>query len=130
MLGDSATILDTMPQRLQDQLFAGRTRANCYFCFYQRVAEWAWLHDVHPDLFAAARELEIEVGGADRREKAYTWRRGESLEQFALRVDEVIERRAREVTNYIIERHLQLDLFDDAPRDDLDYTSCGVFCGK
>ena len=31
-----------------------RTRSGCYFCFYQRKAEWVGLAERHPDLFARA----------------------------------------------------------------------------
>ena len=35
-----------------------RTRSGCYFCFYQRKAEWIGLADRHPDLFERAIAIE------------------------------------------------------------------------
>jgi 3'-phosphoadenosine 5'-phosphosulfate sulfotransferase (PAPS reductase)/FAD synthetase len=46
------------------QLFSGRSRANCYFCFFQRLAEFLWLYEVHPDYFERARAFETS---------GYTW---------------------------------------------------------
>ena len=38
-----------------------RTRSGCYFCFYQRKAEWVGLADRHPDLFERAVAIEQKV---------------------------------------------------------------------
>ena len=35
-----------------------RTRSGCYFCFYQRKAEWIGLAERHPDLFERAVAIE------------------------------------------------------------------------
>ena len=45
-----------------------RTRSGCYFCFYQRKAEWVGLADRHPDLWDRAVAIEQKVmkdAGAD-----------------------------------------------------------------
>ena len=41
--------------------YAWRTRSGCYFCFYQRKAEWIGLADVHPELFDRAVAIEQKV---------------------------------------------------------------------
>ena len=33
------------------EYYKWRTRSGCYFCFYQRKAEWVGLMENHPDLF-------------------------------------------------------------------------------
>lgn len=68
-----------------------RTRSGCYFCFYQRKAEWVGLLEKHPDLYEAAKEYEkFDPETGDR----YTWTQKESLEELASpeRVAEIKER--------------------------------------
>jgi 3'-phosphoadenosine 5'-phosphosulfate sulfotransferase (PAPS reductase)/FAD synthetase len=57
-----------------------RTRSGCYFCFFQRRAEWVGLLERYPEKFQEAMTYEKfnEVTG-DR----YTWVKGESLEELA-----------------------------------------------
>ncbi|WP_419919073.1 phosphoadenosine phosphosulfate reductase family protein [Candidatus Poriferisocius sp.] len=81
-----------------------RTRSGCYFCFYQRKAEWIGLADRHPDLFERAVAIEQKVlkdagvnGDADFGEQAmqgrqYTWSGGETLVQLRARRAEILER--------------------------------------
>ena len=81
-----------------------RTRSGCYFCFYQRKAEWIGLAERHPDLFDRAVSIEQKVlldagvdNDADFRERAmtgrqYTWSGGETLVQLRSRRDEILER--------------------------------------
>ena len=38
-----------------------RTRSGCYFCFFQRKAEWVGLAERHPDLFERAKAIEKKV---------------------------------------------------------------------
>ena len=54
-----------------------RTRSGCYFCFYQRKAEWIGLAERHPELFERAVAIEQKVlqdagvaGDADFRDRA------------------------------------------------------------
>ncbi len=56
-----------------------RTRSGCYFCFFQRKAEWAGLKERHPDLYEQAKTYEKfdEATG-----KQYTWSQSESLIQL------------------------------------------------
>ena len=81
-----------------------RTRSGCYFCFYQRKAEWIGLSERHPDLFERAVAIEQKVltdagvnGDADFGDRAmrgrqYTWSGGETLVQLRSRRDEIVER--------------------------------------
>lgn len=81
-----------------------RTRSGCYFCFFQRKAEWIGLSDKHPDLFERAVAIEQKVltdagvsGDADFGDRAmrgrqYTWSGGETLVQLRSRRDQILER--------------------------------------
>lgn len=57
-----------------------RTRSGCYFCFFQRKAEWVGLKERHPDLFEKAKEYE-KVD--EERGVRFTWSHSESLEELA-----------------------------------------------
>ena len=35
-----------------------RTRSGCYFCFFQRRAEWVGFKEKHPELYEAAKKYE------------------------------------------------------------------------
>lgn len=68
-----------------------RTRSGCYFCFFQRKAEWVGLKERHPDLFAKAKAYEkIDPVTGVR----YTWNQSESLEELA-EPDRVAEIKAK-----------------------------------
>ena len=81
-----------------------RTRSGCYFCFYQRKAEWIGLAERHPELFDRAVAIEQKVlrdagvdGDADfgnqaMRGRQYTWSGGETLPELISRRDEILER--------------------------------------
>ena len=83
-----------------------RTRSGCYFCFYQRKAEWIGLAERHPELFDRAVAIERKVlrdagvdGDADFGERAmrgrpYTWSAGETLPALLARRDEILQRHA------------------------------------
>jgi len=71
-----------------------RTRSGCYFCFFQRKAEWAGLLERHPDLFEKAKEYEkIDESLGVR----YTWSQSESLAELAdpRRIVEIKEKHER-----------------------------------
>lgn len=101
-------------------LFSGRTRANCTFCFFQRLYEFVWLAEAHPDLFDEAASFETED---------YTWRDGFALPDLLSRRDEVLDRRAREVARMVKER-LSGGRLADRGDTMLAATSCGLLCGK
>ncbi|MYG81081.1 MAG: phosphoadenosine phosphosulfate reductase family protein [Gemmatimonadetes bacterium] len=81
-----------------------RTRSGCYFCFYQRKAEWIGLADRHPELFERAVAIERKMlqdagvsGHADFRNRAmrgrqYTWSGGETLPELRRRKAEILVR--------------------------------------
>jgi hypothetical protein len=107
-------------------LFAGRSRTNCYHCFYQRLYEWIWLLVTHEELFWKASEIEKKTGGDD-----FTWNSKYSLKQLADRKDEIIDKRANKVAK-MVSRIYQHDLFEKPLIEQtlMDRTSCGMFCGK
>lgn len=86
------------------EYYEWRTRSGCYFCFYQRKAEWVGLADRHPELFDRAVAIEQKVlleagtsGEADFSGRAmkgrqYTWSGGETLVQLRSRRDEILAR--------------------------------------
>ena len=81
-----------------------RTRSGCYFCFYQRKAEWIGLADRHPELFEQAIAIEQKVlyqAGVDShadfksramRGRQYTWSGGETLTDLRARREEILRR--------------------------------------
>jgi len=71
-----------------------RSRSGCYFCFFQRKAEWAGLLERHPDLFKKAMEYEEPLAEGL---PAFTWDSAESLEQLSTpeRLEEIRARAAR-----------------------------------
>ena len=81
-----------------------RTRSGCYFCFFQRKAEWIGLSERHPELFERAVAIEQKVltdagvdGNADFGDRAmrgrqYTWSGGETLVQLESRRDQILQR--------------------------------------
>jgi hypothetical protein len=83
-----------------------RTRSGCYFCFYQRKAEWVGLAERHPDLWERAVAIENKVrldAGADgdssygefaMKGRQYTWSGGESLDELLARREEILQRHA------------------------------------
>ena len=81
-----------------------RTRSGCYFCFFQRKAEWVGLSKRHPEMFAKAVAIEQKVmkdAGAEgdksftefgMQGRQYTWSGGETLLELVARQDEIMER--------------------------------------
>lgn len=124
----SVDIRGNIPSYIFDMLFAGRSRGNCFFCFYQRVYELVWLLDVHPDLF-----LEMESYEERDSEKPYHWRHGYPCKKIREKFDYYFEKRVRQVVKWI-KGYLsgaQLSMYEDRGFvDDLQVKSCGLFCGK
>jgi hypothetical protein len=103
-------------------LFSGRSRANCFFCFFQRQYEFLWLFEAHPDLYVKARDMEKEE---------YTFQpnfRLSSLEEKDIR-DKIFNRKVNEVTKYIKGKYQQ-SLFPLEIDTEIALTSCGLLCGK
>ncbi|AEF41277.1 phosphoadenosine phosphosulfate reductase family protein [Hoyosella subflava] len=85
------------------EYYEWRTRSGCYFCFYQRKAEWVGLAERHPELFEKARRIEQKVltdAGVDgdssyedfaMQGRAYTWSQGETLDELIARKEEIVK---------------------------------------
>lgn len=117
-----------------------RTRSGCYFCFYQRKAEWVGLADKHPELWERSVAIEQKVmkdAGADgdasfgkygMRGRQYTWSGGESLPELISRREEIVERH-REALDRNAKRkqnRTAWQVFADALDDDDDAVQCTV----
>lgn len=117
-----------------------RTRSGCYFCFYQRKAEWVGLADKHPDLLKRAIAIESKVrqdAGADgdasfgqyaMKGRQYTWSGGESLPDLIARREEIMDRHnASKVAASKRKKNKTVwDVFGDALEDDDDADQCTV----
>ena len=117
-----------------------RTRSGCYFCFYQRKAEWIGLADRHPDLFERAMAIEKKVlrdagvegdadfGGHAMGGRNYTWSGGESLSQLRARRHEILRKHESAVArSKQVRRNIPLvESLADAFDEDDDTTPCAV----
>lgn len=103
-----------------------RTRSGCYFCFFQRKAEWVGLAERHPDLFAKAVAYEEKVSweATAMQGRHYQWSQGETLPELLARKDEIVvkhhalmERSKRQRKNLPLIEVLSeaLDEDDDTP---------------
>ncbi|HAM43744.1 MAG TPA: phosphoadenosine phosphosulfate reductase [Propionibacteriaceae bacterium] len=102
-----------------------RTRSGCYFCFFQRKAEWVGLLERHPDLFEKAKayeKLDPKTG------VRYTWSQSESLEELERpeRVAEIKENHARALGKRPARLSGQklVQVFAEALNDDDDTEPC------
>ena len=117
-----------------------RTRSGCYFCFYQRKAEWIGLAERHPELFERAVAIERKVlsdagvdGDADfgshaMRGRQYTWSGGETLPELRSRRNEILERHEAAISRAAKKRvNLPLmEVLGDALDEDDDTIPCTV----
>jgi len=60
------------------EYYKWRSRSGCYFCFFQRKAEWVGLKERHPELFEMAKAYEKTVE-KDGLSHSFSWSEGESL---------------------------------------------------
>lgn len=104
-----------------------RSRSGCYYCFFQRKAEWVALKERHPDLYEKAKEFEKE-GPAG--EPGYTWSQGESLSDLE-KPERVAEIKARH--EIAMRREQQrakskrlMDILEDVLDDENDEAPCMV----
>lgn len=108
-----------------DYLFAGRSRSNCYFCFFQRQYEFIWLEETHPVLFQNAIKLESDHG-----KDGFNWLSDYSLPDLLKRKNEIIRKRVYQVCKHI-ESRMGSQLFGGLSIDnELSFTACGLLCGK
>ena len=117
-----------------------RTRSGCYFCFYQRKAEWIGLAERHPELFERAVAIEQKVlqdagvgGDADFRDHAmrgrqYTWSGGETLVELRSRKGEILTRHAAAMRNATKHRRQVplVEVLQEALREEDDTDPCIV----
>ncbi len=131
LMGSRAHLIEELEPWEQRMLFAGRTRSNCYFCFYQRVYEFAWLAETHPDLFA--KLCWFERFGTRRRRpdsQIFTWNaRFFADDKIGNERRRIVDTRARQVIQTINNR-FNRGLFDDPCDTEIALTSCGLLCGK
>lgn len=63
------------------EYYKWRSRSGCYFCFFQRKAEWLRLRDNHPELFELAKGYEkLDPRTGER----YTWQQNETLDEMTM----------------------------------------------
>ena len=105
-----------------------RTRSGCYFCFFQRRAEWVGLLEKHPELFKEAMKYEkIDEETGQR----YTWNQRESLAELAdpERVKQIKERHEQAMAS--AKKHRVnvplIELFDEVLEDEGGGEPCS-FC--
>ena len=120
------------------EYYKWRTRSGCYFCFFQRKAEWVGLADNHPKLFEKAVAIEqktLKDAGLDgdasfaasgMKGRQYTWSDGETLTELLGRRDEIMERHAKSMERAKKgRRNLPLiEVLSDALDDDDETTPC------
>ena len=117
-----------------------RTRSGCYFCFYQRKAEWIGLAERHPELFERAVAIERKVlqdagvaGDADFRDRAmrgrqYTWSGGETLVELRSRKGQILTRHKAALQRAATKRKSVplMEVLGDALDDEDDTIPCAV----
>lgn len=117
-----------------------RTRSGCYFCFYQRKAEWVGLAERHPDLWDKAVAIEQKVmleAGADgdasfgnfaMKGRQYTWAGGETLPDLLDRREEVMAKHADALVRAEKKRVNRpvWDVLGDALDEENDSDQCNV----
>ena len=122
------------------EYYRWRTRSGCYFCFFQRKAEWIGLADNHPELFEKAVAIEqktlkdaglagdVSFAASGMKGRQYTWSDGEMLTELLARRDEIMRRHAESMERAKKKRkNLPLiEVLSDALDDDDETTPCTV----
>lgn len=108
-----------------------RTRSGCYFCFFQRKAEWVGLKERHPDLYEKAKAYEkIETNPDTGAVKRYTWSQSESLTELEqpARVAQIKDAHGIAMAREAAQRKPSrlLDMFEDVLDDDDDTLPCQI----
>lgn len=113
-----------LPEWVIDMLFCWRTRANCYFCFNQRLYEWIGLLEHYPELFWNAESM--EHNGSE-----FYWNgKDKPLIDIANRKEEIKENLIKSIIKTIEKSKFQASSDDNGFIDILSVTSCGLMCGK
>lgn len=102
-----------------------RTRSGCYFCFFQRKAEWIGLKERHPDLFELSKTYEKTNEATGER---YTWAPGESLVELEEREEEIMTnyRKALARQKVSAPNRPLIELFDVAQDEEDDEQGCTI----
>jgi 3'-phosphoadenosine 5'-phosphosulfate sulfotransferase (PAPS reductase)/FAD synthetase len=122
------------------EYYEWRTRSGCYFCFYQRKAEWVGLSDKHPDLWERAVGIEQKVmkdAGADgdasfgkygMKGRQYTWSGGETLPELIARREEILQRHQQAAERAMTRKRDRpaWEVFAEAFNEDDDTEQCTV----
>ncbi len=117
-----------------------RTRSGCYFCFYQRKAEWVGLAERHPELFDRAVAIEQKVlkdagvagdasfEGTAMKGRQYTWSPRETLPELLARREEILARHADAMERAQLRRTSipLVEVLADALDEDDDTRPCQV----
>jgi 3'-phosphoadenosine 5'-phosphosulfate sulfotransferase (PAPS reductase)/FAD synthetase len=102
-----------------------RSRSGCYFCFFQRKAEWVGLKERHPDLFEKAKAFEKPGPNG---EPGYSWVQGEPLTALEQpeRVAEIKEKHtlAMERESKRKKSPRLMDVFENVLDDENDDQAC------
>lgn len=122
-------VREMLPEYLFDILFSWRSRANCYFCFNQRLYELVGLLEHHPELFDKAESYEHKGG-----DKPYYWKKDYPMLKIREEAGKIKKKRIRWIVQ-VIRKMQQGDMFSIEEEekgflDVLQVTSCGLFCGK
>jgi len=109
------------------EYYKWRSRSGCYFCFFQRKAEWIKLKQHHPDLFESAKSYEKI---SDSNERSFTWVQGIPLSEMEKRECEILKqeeinkaRRSKNRTNRPLSQ-----VFGAIDDEDDDYDSSCIIC--
>jgi len=104
-----------------------RSRSGCYFCFFQRKAEWVALKERHPDLFERAKAFEKP---GPEGQPGYSWAQGESLTELE-QPERVAEIKGKHLVAMEREKKRKksarlMDVFEAALGQDGDEAACLV----
>jgi 3'-phosphoadenosine 5'-phosphosulfate sulfotransferase (PAPS reductase)/FAD synthetase len=107
-----------------------RTRSGCYFCFFQRKAEWVKLAERHPDLFekAVAYEDKVNWSATAMHDRQYTWSQGETLRELLARREDILAKHEAAMQQAAKRRRNVplIDVLGDALDDDDDSAGCNI----
>lgn len=108
--------LVTLAPWMERMIFAGRTRSNCFHCFYQRLYEWLWLKETHPELFLKSRSWE---------KSNFFWNEKHPLSDFddPSFCDRVFNRRVAQLVRILSGQEKEGESI-------IASVSCGLICGK
>ena len=109
-----------------------RTRSGCYFCFYQRKAEWVGLAERHPELFERAVAYEEKSNknhaGYGMTGRQFTWSQNETLRELVERKSEILEKHEKAVERANTKRRNVplIEVLGEALNEDDDSEACQI----